>query len=684
MSHSRPSPFPVGHNRLASTSRISSIVNSSLNLSHAGLPRSLTGTSDQFNTPHAESSTTAQRNSRPAPNRTSRQGSFQPTHDSLDPDSQFYRRLAHLDDSGSEDESDDDMNLDVLPVPLGSTHVDGIPNPMEVSRMGNGMARSPDAFAVEAETKEGHERLEWQSMLASVLAGDVLRGESTRQGLNEPTKGGRQKALGQSLWWQIRARMRGRTEAEEKRRVEERRGRIVDSVLEELDEFRIKKSTSLPRTTRTLSSEDAIQGLTEEMAGLDPEEVEHEEELSALDQVVYMLEKLSLVEALYPHHTALRQTKPLYDTEKFQARVNALSAWATIVQQLQTQLSILQKWTGSDDIDITRPNTTKEKALVTKNRYHPLDAKARAQSSMDVADDTTFLERVMKEDNLQKTFEKRIFVEIMSLIINAKDTVISWLPAFQEMGLPDFQYELVRLIGFPGRLITEALKVRLDAAAKLVDPNPIVINDMIDNFRLSISLAVLIKSQYDDIVSPDPDKRWQIPPCMAPDYDAVLLDAIRTFFKLLHWKLKSGNRAMYFKETEVLEDEWEFLYEAAEAVEGGDLVVAESFCSLTNKLMVRVANFFETQLGVPIPITAEQAKKHNHREVTQRELSELQPDMDAKKTARRQMTPEEMLVWYGKILEAVKMRYRKLQRFAWYVTCKWIQANEKATYYPTR
>ena len=650
----------------------------------------MTGSSESnsvYSPTHAESSTTAQRNAKSAPaaaGRTTRQGSFQPTvHDSLDPDSQFYKRLAHLDDSGSEDDSDDELNLDELPLPLGSTHADGIPNPMDGRRIGNGSgnARSPDAFAVDSDTKEGHERLEWQSMLASVLAGDVLRGESTRQGLNEPTKGGRQKALGQSLWWQIRARMRGRTEVEEKRRVEERRGRIVDSVLEELDEFKIKKSTNLPAASRRLSSEDVVQGKTEEEAGLNPEEVEHEQELSALDQVVYMLEKLSLVEALYPHHTALRQIKPLYDTEKFQAKVNALSAWSTIVQQLQTQLQILQKWTGSDDIDITRPNTTKEKALVTKNRYHPLDAKARAQASMDVADDSTFLERVMKEDNLQRTFEKRIFVDIMSLIINAKDTVVSWLQAFQEMGLPDFQYELVRLIGFPGRLITEALKVRLDAAAKLVDPNPIVINDMIDNFRLSISLAVLIKRQYDDIVSPDPDKRWQIPPCMAPDYDAVLLDAIRTFFKLLHWKLKSGNRAMYFKETEVLEDEWEFLYEAAEAVEGGDLVVAESFCSLTNKLMVRVANFFESQLGVPIPITAEQAPKKK-RDITPRELSELQPDMDAKRTERRQMTPEEMLVWYGKILEAVKMRYRKLQRFAWYVIHV-VRADEQATYYST-
>lgn len=504
-------------------------------------------------------------------------GSFHPTtQDVLDPDSNYYQRLAHLDDSGSEGDSEEGVDARLTEL-LSTVALDGTPG----NALGESARIGPAANALEADSKEGHERLEWQSMLASVLAGDVLRGESTRQGLNEPTKGGRQKAIGQSYWWQIRARMRGRTEEEEKRRVEDRRGRMVDSVLEEVDAFALKRPTHGSGVERRLSSENTVNGYGEKEQGDHPankEDAEHEDELSALDQVNNILDKLSVIEALYPHYAALRQAKPLYGSDKFQDRVNGLTAWSTIVHQLQTQLHILQKWTGTDDLDITRPNTTREKALVAKNSYHPLDAKAKAQSQLDmVADDSTFLERVMKEDNLQRTFEKRIFVDIMSLVLNAKETVILYLPLFTELGLPDFQYELVRLIGFPGRLIIEALKVRLDAAAKLVDPNAMVINDMIDNFRLSISLAVLIKRQYDDVVASDPEKRWQIPLCMAPDYDAVLLEGLRTFFKLLHWKLKNGNRAMYFKETEVLEDEWEFLYEAAEAVEGGDLVVAESF-----------------------------------------------------------------------------------------------------------
>jgi mitogen-activated protein kinase kinase kinase len=482
----------------------------------------------------------------------------------VDPDLNYFsavQRSHRLDDWNSDD--DDEVFNTAVPGSSGATGAVHDADRHNASPS-SGVPKSLPA----PDSAEGRERLEWQSMLASVLSGDILQGESSRIGMDRPGDEVFRKRLGHSLWWEIRARMRGRSGDEEKRRVEERRARVVDSVLEEVEGFVVKKSgRGLERA------------LSAEQYGAD-HVADNEAESSALDQVSYILEKLRLVEGLYPHQAALRAAKQLYDSEAFQARVDALTAWFTVVTALQAQLLTLQKWTGSDDLDVTKPNTTKEKALVGKNRYHPLDAKAKvlAQAANDqAADDSTFLERVMKEDNISRTFEKRVFVEVLSLILNARETVISHLPKFEELQLPDFQYELVRLIGFPGRLIIEALKVRLDAAAKLVDPNPMVINDMIENFRLGISLAVLIKRQYEDIVAPDADRRWVIPHCLPSDYDAVLLGGLRTFFRLLHWKLKSGSKAIYFRETDVLEDEWEFLYEAAEAIEGGDLVVAEHF-----------------------------------------------------------------------------------------------------------
>lgn len=489
----------------------------------------------------------------------------------------------------------------------------------------------PDAYF---ETDEGRERLEWQSMLASVLGGDILRGESSRIGVERPSSETYRKAIGQSLWWQIRARLRNRTEEEEKRRVEQRRHRVVDVVLEEIAEFSVKS----------------------------------EGPLDAVEQVAYILQKLGIIESLYPHQRALRLDKPLYDSEAFQSRIDALSAWYSVVTQLQAILSVLQKWTGTEDLDITRPNTTKEKALVGNSGFHPLDAKARAHANDLAADNSTFVDRVLKEDSLRRTFEKRVFLDLVAVIQSAKQTVVAHLPMFAELNLPDFQYELVRCISFPGRLIMEALKTRLRASERLVDPDIMVVDDMAASFRSSIALCIIIRRQYEEIVAPDPEDRWKIPDSFPSEYREVLLKCIKMFFKLLHWKLKSGSRAVYFRDTDVLEDEWEFLYDASEAVEGVDLVVAESLCSLTSKLMVRVINYFESSLHLPIPI--EDAPENNSKQITTTE--------SGKSRDRQPMTSEQMVVWYGKILDAIKMRYRKLQRFARRLTQRFDNSAELA------
>ena len=66
----------------------------------------------------------------------------------------------------------------------------------------------------------------------------------------------------------------------------------------------------------------------------------------------------------------------------------------------------------------------------------------------------------------------------------------------------------------------------------------------------------------------------------------MILQGIKTFFRLLHWKLKRGGKALYFRETEILENEWEFLYDAADAIEGGDAVVAELFWYAILEVMI--------------------------------------------------------------------------------------------------
>jgi len=72
--------------------------------------------------------------------------------------------------------------------------------------------------------------------------------------------------------------------------------------------------------------------------------------------------------------------------------------------------------------------------------------------------------------------------------------------------------------------------------------------------------------------------------------------------------------------------------------------------------MVRVTNYFETQVRVPITGDGPNGRVPN---------TSVYPQTHTHNTpANRKMTDEQMVSWYGKVLDSVRWRYRKLQRFA--------------------
>ena len=86
--------------------------------------------------------------------------------------------------------------------------------------------------------------------------------------------------------------------------------------------------------------------------------------------------------------------------------------------------------------------------------------------------------------------------------------------------------------------------------------------------------------------------------------------------------------------------------------------------------MVRVGNYFDTQLHLPIPIGPNDRPK---RRALQKALADGTMQSD-----KRPMTTEEMLGWFGKILDVVKMRYRKLQKFSRLLTQRFDNSTEYA------
>lgn len=437
------------------------------------------------------------------------------------------------------------------------------------------------------DSDEAKERFEWQNMLSAVIGGEVFKGEKRRIGGEMSYNEQFRREKGEAFWWQIRAKLRGRSEEEERRRVKARRDRTVDIILEEVENFKVViPQEIIDRDIQAADKEKKIvanAGVSDEAA--EQVELEAAEEAMtadqyAMEQILEMLNKLSLAESLYPNQKAIRLERPLYASPAFQARVDAMTAWVSLIRMLQLHLNRLQKWTGSEELDVTKKNTNAERPLVQQRRTGMIDDPKRKKLDK-LADDSTFIERILKEESITNTFKKSAVKGLRTLIESARDTITTHWPMFDALGLSPiskaFHGHILAIIAFPPRLVVEALRVRLRAAQKHQAPDLVAVDDNLLNFRRTLEIALRVKQEHLRLVAPHPSGHWNIPPCLGKDYDQVVTESIRMFFKLLQYKLKTPERNIYFRETDVLEAEWEFLHTVAEAFEGGDVLVTENY-----------------------------------------------------------------------------------------------------------
>lgn len=435
---------------------------------------------------------------------------------------------------------------------------------------------------------ESRERLEWHGMLAAVLTGDVFRQEKKRLiGSSEQEVG--KTAQKAEMWLGIRSRICGRHLPVQRRMVEDARG-TLDRVIEEITNFQIAGESE---------------------AGKPP-----------ADQVSDMVAKIEKLESLYPSREAMLQAHSSARSALFTEACDAIISWYNINELINTELVVLRKWVGNDELDFLR---TKERSPIANG----------------IGDESSFLDKLLKEDGLKSLHEhweedvggnksKRnsMLAGIMRVILKAKETLILNAEAFRKRHLPPYIEDLLTLISFPSRLIEEIIKVRLAYAKRMKESaqqNPMLQDQMISQFQVLLNLAISIKVEYLGVSQPEPG--WELPPCIDEAFDQAVLEALKYYFKMLNWKL-SGNKNT-FKEAELLFQEWEFVNEIGSHLYHGDVEVAEQFSNLTFKAFRRLSDTFEREL-------------------------QRKPKESAAEMSKR----------YKQILDSVRVRQRMLQRFS--------------------
>lgn len=427
----------------------------------------------------------------------------------------------------------------------------------------------------ELQNPANRERLEWHSMLASVLKGDVVKQEKQR--LIGTTEQKSKSEINNEIWTGVRAKMYGRSIPMQKKMIEDARSGIA-ALIEEVIGFEIKGETEVGKT--------------------------------AVEQVQDVVSKIEKCESLYSTRKAFETAQPRAASDAFRGSCDAVISWHNTTELINTELGVLQAWVGNQELDFQKQ-------------------KKRSGAGGELADESSFIDRILKEDGLKSLQgNKSMFTGISTVIEKAKATLIDNAESFAERHLPPYIEELLTLINFPSRLIQEIIRMRLSYAKKMKESaqqSILIIDQMISQFQILMRLACRIKEEYLKIS--EPQSGWELPPCIDEAFDSVILDALKFYFKMLNWKLGANKNT--FREAEILEQEWDFSNEIGRQLDGGDVEVAEQFSSLTAKSLLRLTLHFEKEL-------------------------QSKPDESASDMEKR----------YKSILDSVRVRQRKLFRFS--------------------
>lgn len=425
------------------------------------------------------------------------------------------------------------------------------------------------------------ERLEWQAMLQTVLTGDVVTGEKTK--LVKPLtelEGENMLHVGykEDFWLGIRAKLYGRTEEEQKRLVLYHRG-LVDGTFDEIMNFKLE----FP---------------------LDGAEMSYVEKVRfASKKVNDLLNKYERCQELWRTQKEMETDKPQCATPEFNSRINCLVAWISVTDAVERESDVLKKWVGNDDLDVLRAGCSSSSSASSPeiDEAATNGGKVKDDDQM-FKDDRPFVERILKEKDIENLFNKRLFTTFSHWTIKAKTSYLEYHQYFNELGLPSYLDNLFVLINFPSKLMKEIIKTRLAYAKKLTNPTMMMIDQTLDDLKMYLRLSLEIKISMLEYCAPV--NGWiSFPDYQDPEFDNAIIQCVNHYMYLLNRKLLFSPKGLKsfrtFKEPEELEKEWEFLQNMGFYISEISVEFSVQITSLALKLINRLYSFIQHQIQGP-------------------------------------------------------------------------------------
>lgn len=399
------------------------------------------------------------------------------------------------------------------------------------------------------------ERFKWQSMLANVLKGDIVKSEKTRIA-NQVKKPGLNTELSDEIWLELKAWLNGKTVQEMERSLKYLRNNS-DLLFEEIMEFRVPQNERMSPDALA----DTLQGLMNRYHGA----ISH-----------------------WPNMKKMYRDKPITRTREFTDRVDVMNSWLTFKTNLALKRRELDYW-------IYRCSPTSGANNFQEDTDNIPNWNCKLKS---------LAEQLMKEKEIESVFQRNVFYPLSVWMFKLKQSIVNYGETLTKMNL-EYPYEGLRLLLiFPVYLIKEIILIRLSYARKLKNPTMMMIDQMIDDFNSVIRLSVQLKYTLTKYCT-----NWPFEINFDPKFEDTVTEAIRYLFSLLNLKLIDSSQKN-FKAPDLLLRYWDDLKNVGHYINGAEAVIPPEFLKLTLRLLHKLQFYFlEQQNPLPTFANASEAEK---------------------------------------------------------------------------
>ncbi|KAI8873335.1 hypothetical protein GQ42DRAFT_118042 [Ramicandelaber brevisporus] len=444
------------------------------------------------------------------------------------------------------------------PVPPSATT---LPITAPASEISNG--------ATEDGEQRGYERLEWQTLLTSVVRGDLLRGEKSRYTDStrpSSTSEDRQAMMG-DLWYYIRALMRGWSVDRETAELELERNQAAELVIERVMSFTVDTSPA---------------------ALADPARTPYAQVRNLLDQV----DRLML---LYPSDRQAMLAKPWLASPEFMERLEIIQTWATVIWQLQVCIHTAMVWLGADaGLGIIGGGSGGSTTTAT----------AASSSSLEYRlSHCRFIEFLLRERKHLEGFFGSVLAELFGALWRVRAAQITYSAEYAHMGLPTSIPRIDAWIRFTELLFRECVARRVEFVCEMRDTPVALVDETLADLKEVIRSALRCREEVVGLTVHDIG--WAPAQRNSQELDRYILKAIDVYFDMLFKRLRNVPRQqVHERDAEIVNVELgSWLSLVGDLPIGTETVIARLMMQ-TQRLMIRFTAHLEAQIKiVPAPST---------------------------------------------------------------------------------